>query len=116
MTLPFYVQFYAGDDDEFVVRRRNDNPQVLMFIGVIFHRIFGIRLRVRFTFCIIDRAGIQYFKDFFFRNMPAVHAAPGMPGKDQPAMSVKRLMSPFHTFARPDGIGISSRIVTGCEC
>ena len=116
MALPFHVQLNTGDYNELIIRRCNDDPQMLMLIGVIFHRIFGIRLCIRFTFGIIDRAGIQYFKDFLFRNMPAIHAAPGMPGKDQPAMAVKGLTGPFHSFARPDDIGISSRIVTGCEC
>ena len=116
MALPFHVQFNTGDDDELFARRRDDNPQMLTFIGVIFHCIFGIRFCIRFTFGIIDRAGIQYFKDLLFGNMSAIHAAPGVPGKDQPAMAVKGLMAPFHSFALPDDIGISSRIVTGCEC
>ncbi len=92
MTAPLHPQFYAGDNNQFRIFRRYDDTQMLLFCRVSFNSIFRIRVAVWFAFTIINFPIVQHFVNFPWRNMAAVHPAPGMFRKNQLRMAVKRFI------------------------
>jgi hypothetical protein len=113
MALPFHMEFDTGDHDELFTGRGNHNPEILVFLRKGFHGIFGIGFCFRFTLGIIDRARIQYFLYFPFGNMPAIHPATRMTGKDKTAMTVEGIMGRSYCLSGLHGHPLSCRIVTG---
>jgi hypothetical protein len=78
IALPLNAQFNTGDHNQPASGGRKHHAQVLALPGITIQRIFWIGAPIRFAFAKIDFAPFQYFPDLFFRNVPAIHPAPGV--------------------------------------
>jgi len=91
IALPFHSQFDTGNDYEAAFTplsaggHGKDDTQMLPFFGITFESVFWVRMRVRLALFVIDLPSFQYFPYLFFRDMAAVHPAPGMTGEDKMA-------------------------------
>ena len=83
MTRPFPIKINTGDYHKLIVGGRDYYPYVLLLIAVTFESKGVIAFRASATFGIIDFSFFNYFLYFFHSNIPAVHSASYMFGKNQ---------------------------------
>jgi hypothetical protein len=83
VALPFDIQFNASNNHQSPIGRGNDNPQMLAFLGKTVQGVFGIGTAVGIAFGVVEFALLQYFFDFRFCNVAAVHSAPCVARVDQ---------------------------------
>jgi hypothetical protein len=77
---PFGPEVYYCYHRYFRLAGCKNDPDPLVVMGFAFYGVlsFAVGVVAKFTFAIIDLAGLQDFPDLRIVNMAALHAAPGM--------------------------------------
>lgn len=98
MARPFFAQVNAGNNYKPIIFRRDDDSYVLFFMAVSFEGKCAVAFRANPAFGIINSSVPKDFFYFLFCNMPAIHPAFYMFGKNQMADISKRFATLIFIF------------------